>query len=144
MGLGRDGQLGIIMRSYRPNVTCGAALSRSLLVPESFSFLSTHFPATRERQVFGRALPGQGIDVKLPTEARAPFHLPARKAVSIIVRTIPTRDTSSWFDIYNALQAIWYMCGRAGSAGIADNIGIQPLMSPSWRQFGELMCMVWI
>lgn len=121
---GRSGQLGLIMRSYRPSVTCTTPLTRSALVPDSYEFLSRHFPASKVRQVFGRVPPGQGVDVKLPWETRAPFRQPIQKAVSILVRASAARDISSWFDVYVASQAIWFMCGAHGEAGIAENIGM--------------------
>ena len=114
------------MRSYRPSVTCTTPLTRSPLVPDSHEFLSRYFPASKDRQVFGRVPPGQGIDVKLPWETKAPFRRPILKAVSILVRSNAARDTSSWFDLYVANQAVWSMCGSHGEAGIAENIGMIP------------------
>lgn len=111
------------MRSHRPSVNCGATLTPSLSVPDSFAFLANSFPATTNLQVFGIAPPSHGIDVTLPWEMLCPFHPPAMKAVDAIVRTTGGKDRSSWYDIYIALITTWSICGVTGRGGIARNLG---------------------
>ncbi|KAL8715390.1 MAG: hypothetical protein Q9220_000723 [cf. Caloplaca sp. 1 TL-2023] len=146
---GKSKNLGLIMRSYEPQVTCGSPLSHTPAVPEWFELLFRSFPASKNPRLFGTAPLQQGVTQKLPWEASGPREfpkllrplseylrgskrakctrisavLPNRKAASIYVTTNSPRVSSSWFDIYAGITAAWAMCGARGSSAIAKNIG---------------------
>ena len=46
------------------------------------------------------------------------------KTVSVIADHIYPRVTSSWFDVYYGLQAVWAMCGWSGNGGVAEIRGM--------------------
>ncbi|KAL8736498.1 MAG: hypothetical protein Q9166_000290 [cf. Caloplaca sp. 2 TL-2023] len=65
--IGRSEQLGLIMRSYHPSVTCRAAFTPWHFTLESFNALVKFFPADKRERIFG---PG---GEKLPWEIRGHF-----------------------------------------------------------------------
>ncbi|KAI4235495.1 MAG: hypothetical protein LQ349_003120 [Xanthoria aureola] len=103
--------MGLILTSYVPVVQCqikGPQPSRA-----SCTFLTQLMTSSVTPRTFG--LPADAkADVKLP----AYFHEPSRKCVAAIFTTGIT-DTSTYYEMWEAVVAVTGMCVRAGYSGTA-------------------------
>ncbi|KAI4100669.1 MAG: hypothetical protein L6R37_005332 [Teloschistes peruensis] len=114
MDIGEDKTLGLIMTSYTPRVTCLSVRDAPPIV-NCMTILDKMFTSPIPR-VFG--IPGKAKpDVPLPKLMQE-----AQKQCQFIVRTTDAQaheDWSSWYEIWEAVQALIGMCVQYGKTGFA-------------------------
>ncbi|KAL8690696.1 MAG: hypothetical protein Q9224_004346 [Gallowayella concinna] len=120
-GLGVDGKLSLVMKSYIPTVKCGRPII--MQNPEYSNEILRKMPATADQLGFGRwRVPGVRVVLPLKYSAVNPI-LKAELAATVDVAKT-NMETGSWYDIWSATVAILGMCvrqGKAGSAVLGDN-----------------------
>lgn len=116
--------LALTMSSYTPRVTCLARLTPWPHTASYFRALARAFPAHSTPRVFGS---GPGATETLPWETKGGYLIPGERALGILLQIPPFseayQETSSWWEVYAAVSAVWAMCGREGKAGYAEGIG---------------------
>ncbi|KAI4225841.1 MAG: hypothetical protein L6R36_003597 [Xanthoria steineri] len=104
MGLGRDTEIGLIMTSFKPRVTC----RRGNAPPIGNC---KHLQDTMTSSALPKSF---GPDVKLPK------HLyESNRQCEAIVRTLGLPDVSSFYEVWEAVVAVSGMCVRFGQIGTA-------------------------
>ncbi|KAL9597053.1 MAG: hypothetical protein Q9219_005382 [cf. Caloplaca sp. 3 TL-2023] len=108
MELGDTGDLGIIMTSYTPRVSCRQA--RAPPMGNCWNLLDTMM-TSRVRKTFGNE---PGVFAKLPYELFESGH-----QCKAVVRTTAGTDKMTFYDMWEAIVAVTGMCVRFGNTGSA-------------------------
>ncbi|KAL8754940.1 MAG: hypothetical protein Q9184_004955, partial [Pyrenodesmia sp. 2 TL-2023] len=123
IGFDTTDSLALTMSSYTPHVTCLTRLTPWPHTASYFRALARAFPAHSTPRVFGS---GPGATEALPWEIKGGYLIPGNRALSILLQIPPFseayQETSSWWEVYAAVSAVWAMCGREGKTGYAEGI----------------------
>ncbi|KAL8998625.1 MAG: hypothetical protein Q9169_002376 [Polycauliona sp. 2 TL-2023] len=117
-GLGEKKALALRIVPYRPTVTCGPDNSGPPWL--SCRDIVDTMPANNKRQIFGaKGVPG--TTVELPWQ----FTTTRRRCGVYVNGVLPgrTSDTSDWYKIWAAANAVEFMCTQLGKNGTANRLG---------------------
>ncbi|KAL8857966.1 MAG: hypothetical protein Q9178_005425 [Gyalolechia marmorata] len=111
---GIDGGLNLLMTSNTPKVACytPSATIRS----DNCAYILRNMDTSPESLVFSRFSTDE--DSKLPRFLPGPG-----RRCKVTIDTLRTEDTSSWFEMWEAVQAMYGMCIRFGKAAKATDRG---------------------
>lgn len=113
--IGGDNQLKVVMASYKPNVKCNEDPAPPW---KSVVNIFANMEASKEKYVFGPQ-GSSGVEVDLPWTLETAEH----RAV-VVLESDGRSATSSWYEIWEAVNSIAYMCVRSREKlGGATKIG---------------------
>ena len=120
-GLGQNKGLALRVVRYKPSVTCGPADTGPPWI--TCTHILDNMPADNQKRIFGPQN-WANTTVALP----ASFTTQQRRCGLVVDGTEPgsVSDTSDWYKIWAAANAVNYMCVHGGKRGVAVGVGKHP------------------
>ncbi|KAL8911320.1 MAG: hypothetical protein Q9171_003485 [Xanthocarpia ochracea] len=115
LDIGINGGLNLLMTSNIPSVVCYTP--SAAIKSDNCAYILDTMDTSTESQLFSRASSEE--DLKLPRFLPGPG-----RRCKVTIDTLRTEDQSSWYEMWEAVQAMYGMCIRFGKAGKAFDRGM--------------------